>query len=61
MTTINNMDASPRREDDISGSRQTEEDASTAQEQEQEPGARARRCRRARRRSFLPYYQVSCH
>ena len=59
MTTINNMDASPRRDDDITGSRLTEEDASTPQEQEQ--GARARRCRRPRRRSFLPYYQVSCH
>ena len=57
MTAINAaMDASFLRDDDISGSHQTEEASLSS---EPETGARGRKCRRARRRSSVPYYQLT--
>ena len=57
MTAINAaMDASFQRDDDITGSRQTEEASLSS---EPETGARVKKCRRARRRSSVPYYQLT--
>ena len=57
MTAINAaMDASFQGDDDITGSRQTEEVSLSS---EPESGARVKKCRRARRRSSVPYYQLT--